>query len=502
MLQNLSANKKQQAFRRSVIVSAFCVSLLFVSQCFAQSPAKTNSSGDSDSMKYLQTIWQVLNYVQQNYVEDVDPKILYEGALKGMMSALGDPYTVYLDSEDMRSMNDTTSGNFYGVGLSISKPSESTVGHPAYVDVVSPIANTPGDKAGILSGDKIIEIDGNATPEMTMEDVLSRLRGKRGEGVEVTILRGKTVTFKKILIRDLIEVPTVEFAMIGKTGYLKLIQFTPETQIHAKEAIKEFEKAGYNSLIVDVRNNPGGLLDSAFHVADMFIDSGVIVSTKSRIPSANDVYNATKEATVVKKGIPIVVLINKGSASASEILSGALKDHHLAYLVGKRTYGKGSVQTVSRLHDDDGLKLTIARYYTPSDTNIDKIGIPPDLEAGYEEYTDEQNKEFVRLMENEVIAKYVEANPEMSENDIAFYAKKLQEEYKLDLPLLRRLIRLETRRTKGSMLYDLDYDIQLNKALELVKDKNFNSLIRNTRTLKELQNAAEKADSEKDAKVK
>ena len=486
--------EKRMTFRRHIITSVFLATLFLVSQCFAQS---SQNNSNKDSIQYLQSLWQVFNTVQQNYVDEVDPKVLYEGALKGMMSSLGDPYTVYLDATDMRSMNDTTSGNFYGVGLSISKPVESTAVKPAYVDVVSPIQNTPGFKAGIQSGDKIIEIDGEPTPEMSMEVVLSKLRGERGAPVEVTILRGTSVTFKKTLIRDLIEVPTVEYGMIGKVGYVKLIQFTPETEVHLQEALDSFASIGYTGLIIDVRNNPGGLLDSAVNIADKFIDSGVIVSTKGRILGSNEVFNASKDKTTVKKGIPIIVLINKGSASASEILSGALKDHHLAYLVGNRTYGKGSVQTISRLPESNGIKLTIAKYYTPSDTNINVVGIPPDLEIGYPDYTDEENKEYLRLLESDEVAKTVAVKETMTETDIANSAKVLQAKYKLPLPLLRRLIRLEANRKKGSMLYDLDYDIQLNKALEILRDGKFSQLIRTTKTLKELQVESEAAEKTK-----
>lgn len=456
-----------------------------------------------DDSQYLRNFLTIYNYVQQFYVEEVDAKTLYEGALKGMMESLGDPYTVYLDVQDMRGLSDTTSGNFYGVGLSISKPNKNTAEKPAYVDVVSPIENSPGFKVGIQSGDKIIEINGEPTAPMSMEDVLSKLRGPRGEGVEVTILRGKTVTFKKVIIRDLIQVPTIEYCKIGNIGYMRLIQFTPDSAPGVEKAIKSFEEeGGYDGLIIDLRNNPGGLLDSAVKVADKFIDSGVIVSTKSRISTENKSFSATKKATIVKKGTPIVVLINKGSASASEILSGALKDYHIAYLVGERTYGKGSVQQVIPLIEKDGtkdgVKLTVARYYSPTDCNIDKIGIPPDREIKDGEYSDEETKAFIKMTEDRVIEKYVEAHPNMTEADISKYADELNAEYKINKRLLRRLIRVETRRTKSMLKYDLDYDIQLVEALKIVKAKDFKELVASTKSLKDLQAEAEKNETEED----
>ena len=450
--------------------------------------------------QYLKNFLTIYNYVQQYYVEEVDQKTLYEGALKGMMESLGDPYTVYLDVQDMRGLTDTTSGNFYGVGLSISKANKSTPDKPAYVDVVSPIENSPGFKAGIQAGDKIIEINGDPTPEMSMEEVLSRLRGPRGEPVEVTILRGKTVTFKKILIRDLIQVPTIEYTMIGKIGYMRLIQFTPDTAPGVEKAINYFEQqGGYDGLIIDLRNNPGGLLDSAVKTADKFIDSGVIVSTKSRIASENKTFSNKKKATIVDKGTPIVVLINKGSASASEILSGALKDYHVAYLVGERTYGKGSVQQVLPLFEkdgtNDGIKLTVARYYSPTDCNIDKIGIPPDMEVKMGNYSDEETATFIKLAEERVIEKYVEEHPSMTEDDIAAYAQELKKTYNMDIRLLRRLIRVETLRTKKAPVYDLDYDVQLVEALKIVKNPNFSSLVKSTKSLKQLQAEAEASEN-------
>lgn len=453
-----------------------------------------------DDSQYLRNFFTIYNYVQQFYVEEVDAKTLYEGALKGMMESLGDPYTVYLDVQDMRGLSDTTSGNFYGVGLSISKPNKNTAEKPAYVDVVSPIENSPGFKVGIQSGDKIIEINGEPTAPMSMEDVLSKLRGPRGEGVEVTILRGKTVTFKKVIIRDLIQVPTIEYCKIGNIGYMRLIQFTPDSAPGVEKAIKSFEEeGGYDGLIIDLRNNPGGLLDSAVKVADKFIDSGVIVSTKSRISTENKSFSATKKATIVKKGTPIVVLINRGSASASEILSGALKDYHVAYLVGERTYGKGSVQQVIPLIEKDGtkdgVKLTVARYYSPTDCNIDKIGIPPDREIKDGEYSDEETKAFIKMTEDRVIEKYVETHPNMTEADISKYADELNAEYKINKRLLRRLIRVETRRTKSMLKYDLDYDIQLVEALKIVKAKDFKELVASTKSLEDLQAEAEKNET-------
>ena len=470
------------------VVSFFVLSVC-ASQCFAQSSAVSDRTS---SFQYLRRFNSVYEFVLQNYVDEVDPKVLYEGAMKGLMDSLGDPYTSYLDEETMRDLADTTNGSFGGVGLSISKPLESKEGHPAYVEVASPIEDTPGAKAGILAGDYITEIDGESTEKMSMQDVLAHLRGEVGKPVKVTILRGKNLKFTVELVRALIEVPTVKYGMIGDVGYMRLVQFTPETPVRVQEALDSFKKdKNFKNLIIDLRDNPGGLITSAVDVADKFIDEGPIVTTKSRLDFENSSYVASAKKTVVR-GIPIVVLINQGSASASEIVSGALNDNLLAYLVGARSYGKGSVQQVVPLSGSEEIKMTVARYYTPSDTNIDKIGIPPDLEVLYPKLTEEDEKAYSDLLDANEIALYVENHPDMTEDDISKYADELNLKYKLDARLLRRLIRIQVNRTKPTALYDLDYDIQLNAALELLKNtKDFNELVRSTKTLKELQIEAE-----------
>lgn len=465
------------------ILSIFLLSI-FASQCFAQSSVNADKKSN---FQYLKKLNSVFDFVQQNYVDEVDPKILYEGAMKGLMESLNDPYTSYLDESIQRDLSDTTAGHFGGVGLMISKAFESKPDKPAYVEVSSAMEDTPGARAGIQAGDFIVEIDGDPTDVMTMQDVLAHLRGKVGTPVTVTILRGKTLRFKVDLVRALIEVPTCKYAMIGKTGYVRLIQFTPETASRLQDAIDYFKENSYESMILDLRDNGGGLITSAVNVVDKFVDEGLIVSTKGRLDFQNSSYSASPEKTTVKN-VPVVVLINKGSASASEIVSGALKDHHVAYLVGNVSYGKGSVQQVIPLGNDEEIKMTIARYYSPSDTNIDKVGIVPDLEVSYPKLSDENEKSYVKLMEANVISEYVENHPDMTESDIADYAKQLKTEYDLEERLLRRLVRMQVNRHKSDIVYDLDFDIQLNAALEILSDKaSFREKVENAKTLKELQ---------------
>ncbi|MCQ2591193.1 MAG: S41 family peptidase [Treponema sp.] len=474
------------------------INLFFNSSCFADS--KVGKESKASSFQYMKKLNSVFDFVQQNYVDELDAKILYEGAIKGMLDAIGDPYTVYLDPNSMRDLNDTTSGSFGGVGLTITKALESTPEKPAYVEVSSPIEDSPGAKAGIQAGDYIVAIEGKPTPDMSMNDVLALLRGEIGQPVTVTILRGANMRFDVKLVRALIEVPTAKYGMIesesgAKTGYVRLIEFTPETPNRLQDALNLFEANNYDSLIIDLRDNPGGLITSVSEVADKFIDEGLIVSTKSRLAFENQQFKSTPSKTTVKKNLPIVVLINRGSASASEILSGALKDHHLAYLVGERTYGKGSVQQVIPLSNIDGMKITMARYYTPSDVNIDKTGIPPDFEIkNIEKFTPEEEEAYTNLIKEDVVGKLVEEKPNMKEEEIAWEAEKIAETYKLELRIIRRLIRNYVQRKQATPLYDLDYDLQLKEAIRIVTSPDYSTLMKSAKTLKELELEAQSAE--------
>lgn len=472
--------------------------LLFTSQCFADSNVEKSSR--VSNYQYLRNFQSVFNFVQQNYVDELDPKILYEGALKGMMDAIGDPYTSYLDPDTMRDLTDTTAGNFGGVGLTISKPAVSKPGHPAYVEVATAIEDTPGYKAGVQSGDRIIAINNLPTEKMTMNEVLENLRGEVGAEVTITILRGESMVFDLTLIRELIEVPTVKYGMVDgtKIGYVRLIQFTPDTAPRLQEALDNFEENNYDSLIIDLRDNPGGLLEAAVAVADKFIEEGAIVETKSRLAFENQKFSATKEATVVPQDMPIVVLINKGSASASEIVSGALKDHHRAYLVGEGTYGKGSVQQVIPLSDTEGIKMTVAKYYTPSDCNIDKVGIPADLEiSNLKKLSEEEEKTYVKFVTDNVVEGIIEEKPNMSEKEISEKASELSKEYPIEERLIRRMLRVQVQRHMEAPLFDMDFDLQLHEAIRVLQEEDFSELIHNTKTIKELQEESAKVEEQK-----
>jgi len=462
----------------------------------ASVPRADAQSAEDDAGRYSSIIQNVFDFIQRHYVEEVDAKTLYDGAMKGMFDSLKDPYSVFLTDAEMSDLNDTTQGSFGGVGLYITKPVEAQAdGKLPYVEVAAPIEDTPGWRAGISPGDLIVKIDDESTDALTMDEVLSRLRGVPGTPVTILIRRGEKMEFPVTLTRAIIEVPTVKHAMIGQDiGYLRIITFTPMTAERVAEALKEFESRGYRYLIVDFRNNYGGLLQSAIGVSDFFLNDGVIVSTKSRISSENTVVTA-KRGTLVPDSTPIVVLINRGSASASEIVAGALKDRGRAYLVGEKSFGKGSVQQVYPI-DESGFKITTARYYTPSDVNIDKIGIPPDLAIQFPELTDAEAEALNKLIAAGTIAAFVQAEPQASAARIATFVRGLSAEYGLNDLLLSRLVRDERNRTTIAPVFDLEYDIQLKAAVDLLREGRYPKLIATTKTLRILQEeaaAAEKA---------
>ena len=262
-------------------------------------------------------------------------------------------------------------------------------------------------------------------------------------------------------------------------------QFSTKSYDEFNDGLKSLEEDNITSLIIDLRDNPGGVLSAVEEVADKFIDNGTIVSTRGRKTYYSDVYEASPRYTTMEKNIPIVVLINGGSASASEILAGALKDTKTAYLVGNNTYGKGSVQEPRGLPFEDGFKLTIAKYYTPSGANIDKIGIPPDEEVDLPGVSIEEQEIYVNLMNSNKIYDFANENKNVTETQIKEFAETLYKDFPLDMVVLRRLIRIYTM--EGETLYDMDYDTQLKRAIEIANDKNYYTMLSETKTLLQIE---------------
>ncbi|MBR7621807.1 S41 family peptidase [Phenylobacterium sp. 20VBR1] len=354
-------------------VSAFVLgagSMAYVSQqalASAQPRAKT--------YKMLELFGDVLDTVERQYVTEVDDKKLIEAAIDGMLTSL-DPHSGYLNPESFDDMRDQTRGEYGGLGIEVT--SEDGV-----VKVISPMDGTPAFKAGVKAGDFITAVNGESVLGLSVNDAVKQMRGKPGEAVTLTIAREKTDPFDVKLIREVIKPKSATAKLEGDYGYLRVSAFNEKTTDEAEAAIADLRAKNpkMKGLILDLRNNPGGLLDQAVSISDLFLEGGEIVSQRGRDPRDVERYNARTGDAI--GGLPMVVLINSGSASAAEIVAGALQDRKRAELVGLTSFGKGSVQTVIPLRGgmDGALKLTTARYYTPSGRSIQKTGIQPDLEV-------------------------------------------------------------------------------------------------------------------------
>ena len=402
-----------------VIAVSTLAFLLFFTISAPSVSAQNSYTYNRDIEKYMTLLKNAYYYVLNNYVDEIPPEELFNGAMNGLFESLDDPYSLYLDELAVQSLTDTTKGKFGGVGLYISKSilydEDNPYGRKPYVEVISPIEGTPAYRAGIHSGDYIFKINGESAKDLTTNEVSDLLRGEAGTPVDVTLLRGNNITFDVTIRRANIEIPTVKEDMIdGDIGYLRIIQFTPYTAKRIKEAIKDFKRNNYKALILDLRGNPGGLLDSVVEITDFFFNNGVIVSTKSRIDDENKISYAHR-GILVNENIPITVLIDNGSASASEILTGALKDRDRAVVIGQTSYGKGSVQTMIRL-GESAIKLTMARYYTPAGNNIDKTGIIPDIEIPIPDYSVEELESYKIIIEKNLIREFV-----ISSNGFIFF---------------------------------------------------------------------------------
>lgn len=327
------------------------------------------------NIRQLKELSEIMDVINTNYVgkKKIDNNVLLQGALKGMIEALDDPHSNYFTKKQLKAFTEDIKGKYVGVGMVVQKKTNDPL------LVVSPIEDSPAFIAGIKPKDKIIEIDGKNIYKLTNEECVKMLKGKKDTKVVVTVIRDGVKEPKKITIkRAVVVLKYVKSKMLpDKIGYIRLTQFGANVYPDVAKALEKLQKDGMKALIFDVRNNPGGALDQAIKISSMFLKEGTIVSTKGRDGSEK----ISKREGKYYGDFPLVILVNGGSASASEILSGAIKDNHRGILVGEKTFGKGSVQTLVTLPDEDGIKLTIAKYYTPSGVCIHGIGIEPDVKV-------------------------------------------------------------------------------------------------------------------------
>ena len=338
---------------------------------------------DKDVYRYLNLFGEAFEKIKNNYVEDVSSKELIESAIEGMLGSL-DPHSTFLNNQELNELKVQTKGEFGGLGIEVTLEN-------GFVKVISPIDDTPASRAGIKAGDMITHLDDEPVLGMTLSEAVSIMRGKVGSKIKLTVNREDNKTLQIEIVRAVIQLKAVRSKIENNIGYIRVSSFNQKVDTQIIKAIKDFKKKekiiGY---VLDLRNNPGGLLDQAVSVTDIFLSQGEIVSTRGRFDREGSRYNAIKRD--LTDGLPLVVLINQGSASASEIVAGALQDHKRAIIMGTKSFGKGSVQTIIPSGEDVALKLTTAKYYTPLGRSIQKTGIDPDILVEQAELTRIENQ--------------------------------------------------------------------------------------------------------------
>ena len=359
--------------RRLLVLAAMILGAFFALFLIAPLTTKAQSNNE-ETYRQLTLFGDVFQRVREDYVEEVSDQDLVEAAINGMLTSL-DPHSAYLPDDNFQKMQVQTRGKFGGLGIEVTMEN-------GFVKVVSPIDDTPADKAGILPEDLIISVDGESIVGLTLTDAVEKLRGPIGSNVKISVQRAQDEPFEVNIIRDEIKIRSVRSRLYETIGYIRITTFSEQTSPGLQKAIDDLQaetSEGLTGLVLDLRNNPGGLLSEAIRVSDAFLEKGEIVSTRGR--GENDIQHAYARPGDISDGLPLVVLINSGSASASEIVAGALKDHRRAVVMGTRSFGKGSVQTITPMPGHGAMRLTTALYFTPSGVSIQAKGISPDIEV-------------------------------------------------------------------------------------------------------------------------
>ena len=355
-----------------VVTSFICI---LASGLFLAAPYTTRAQSNNDeTYRQLTLFGDVFQRVRSDYVEQVSDQELIEAAINGMLTSL-DPHSAYLPDDNFKKMQVQTKGKFGGLGIEVTMEN-------GFVKVVSPIDDTPADKAGLQPEDLIISVDGVSIVGLTLNEAVEKLRGPIGSNVKIAVQRAQDEPFEVDITRDEIKIRSVRSRLYDSVGYVRITTFSEQTSPGLQKALDDLQaesSEGLTGLVIDLRNSPGGLLSEAIRVSDAFLEEGEIVSTRGR--GESDIQHAYARPGDISDGLPIVVLINSGSASASEIVAGALKDHRRAIVMGTRSFGKGSVQTITPMPGHGAMRLTTARYFTPSGVSIQAKGISPDIEV-------------------------------------------------------------------------------------------------------------------------
>ncbi len=446
---------------RIIWVLLLSVSLFFT--LFSFNRAKAISA---ESEKYLQIFHEIVAFIQTDYVDKVDEKALYTGAIRGVISSLGDPHSRFLNEDEFKELQNETRGSFGGLGIEVSYSDGSLF-------VISPIDDTPAFKAGIQPQDRIVEINGKTTEKMTLSDAIKMMRGQVGTPISLKVIR-KNVHDPLLftLTRELIKIDYLksQFLENEKIGYIRLSQFMGK-----ESTTKEFEKVmetfvetkKAKGIILDLRANPGGLLDLAVELSDYFLKPDLdIVSVKGRGGELVKIFRS-KSSSKKFADIPLAILINNGSASASEILAGAIQDNKRGKIFGNQSFGKGSVQNIYPLPHKTGVAITIQKYYTPSGVSIHGKGITPDVVVNQLMPSEDDRFYMEKIFKENILKNFVRENPEYSDANVKKFREILkQKKYNLSAKISKLLLKRETGIGKKASLIELEFDPQLTKAIE------------------------------------
>lgn len=397
---------KRKAIIGALLIFVLTTALNFTVGSMIASPFGFGYAMQKDSYKQYEKFLALKDYLKKSYYKELDEEKLIEGAIKGMFDSIGDPYTQYLDEKEFGDLMTRTQGTYGGIGIIV------TPGDDGYVTVVSPIEDTPGERAGLITGDKIISVNGETISGDKLDYAVSLMKGEPGSEIKLSILReGRKETFDVNIKREEIRLKSVRSeVMENDIGYVRISMFDEQTTVDFKQHVEELKKKKVKGIVLDLRNNPGGLLDKCVEIADYLLGEQVIVYTEDR-----DGTRKTEKSDKKELELPLTVLVNKGSASASEILAGAIKDGKKGKIIGTTTFGKGLVQQIKPLSDGTGFKFTISEYFTPNGINIHGTGIEPDIivelpeelknESNIEGTKDIQLKKAIEVLRSEIKGK-------------------------------------------------------------------------------------------------